>query len=179
MLKDELEDKCYPDLNKITMTIDIGFFASRFYKKETEEMWFPKEYSPKLSVQNWLTLLEDCSIFTAESLKIMRCFMDFGGEATCKQLAEKYGRSMNFYNAGSSYLAKRIAEKTGCPLFQGENEKSRYWPILYIGHTAGNDQDGTYVWRLRDELRSALEKMDLPEVEYLLLSMTLTGQKTI
>lgn len=161
------------------MTIDIGFFASRFYKKETEEMWFPKEYSPKLSVQNWLTLLEDCSIFTAESLQIMRCFMDFGGEATCKQLAEKYGRSMNFYNAGSSYLAKRIAEKTGCPLFQGENEKSRYWPILYIGHTAGKDQDGTYVWRLRDELRSALEKMDLSEVEYLLLSMTLTGQKTI
>lgn len=165
MLKDALEDKCYPDLNKITMTIDIGFFASRFYKKETEEMWFPKDYSPKLSVQNWLTLLEDCSIFTAESLQIMRCFMDFGGEATCKQLAEKYGRSMNFYNAGSSYLAKRIAEKTGCPLFQGENEKSRYWPILYIGHTAGKDQDGTYVWRLRDELRSALEKMDLSEVE--------------
>ena len=165
MLEDALEENCYPDPNKITMTIDIGFFVSRFYRKEVGGTWFPKDYSPKLSVQKWMTLLKDSSIFTAESLQIMRRFMDYGGEATCKQLAAKYGGTVNFYNTGSLYLAKRIAEKTGYPIFQGENEKSRYWSILYIGHIVEKEQDGAYVWRLRDELKNALEKMDLSDVE--------------
>lgn len=36
MLKASLEKSCYPDPQKITMTIDIGFFVSRFYNQDKE-----------------------------------------------------------------------------------------------------------------------------------------------
>ena len=77
----------------------------------------------------------------------------------------KYGESVNFYNAGSSALARRVAEKTGCPIMERETEKSRWWPILYIGRNAGKDEDGSYVWKLRDELAQALDRVDLSQVE--------------
>lgn len=54
----------------------------------------------------------------------MKRMKDYGGQATCKQLSVKYGESVNFYNAGSSALARRVAEKTGCPIMERETEKS-------------------------------------------------------
>jgi 5-methylcytosine-specific restriction protein B len=54
LLKDALKDSCYPDPEKITMTIDVGFFASRFYNQEKEadldalhsDAKFSKWYAP-------------------------------------------------------------------------------------------------------------------------------------
>jgi MoxR-like ATPase len=36
LLNEALKDSCYPDPEKITMTIDLGFFVSRFYHQEKE-----------------------------------------------------------------------------------------------------------------------------------------------
>lgn len=46
-----------------------------------------------------------------------------------------------------------------------ENENSRWWPILYLGRNASQDEEGSYVWKLRDELAAALEQVDLSGVE--------------
>ena len=122
-------------------------------------------YSPELTAEDWVNLLSDKEVFTVGSLEIMKRMKDYGGQATCKQLSVKYGESVNFYNAGSSALARRVAEKTGCPIMERETEKSRWWPILYIGRNAGKDEDGSYVWKLRDELAQALDRVDLSQVE--------------
>jgi MoxR-like ATPase len=45
-----------------------------------------------------------------------------------------------------------------------DDESTRFWPVLYVGQNAGKDEDGSYVWKLRDELAAALEKVDLTEV---------------
>lgn len=168
LLQDGLKDSCYPDPEKVTMTIDVGFFVSRFYGQkieETEISWFPAEYSPNLSEDDWMTLLQDKDVFTEGSLEIMKRFLDYGGEASCTQLAVKYGESKNFYNSGSSALARRVAEKTGCPVMERNAENSRYWPILYLGRSAEKNVDGSYIWKLRDELKEALTKTDLSAVE--------------
>ena len=168
LLKGALKDSCYQDPEKITMTIDVGFFVSRFYgqKAEKEEVsWFPAEYSPEISVEDWQKLLQDKTVFTDGSLQIVKRFLDYGGEATCKQLSVKYGEAPGFYNAGSTALAKRVHEKTNCPLLERDNENSRYWTVLYLGHSADKEADGSYVWKLRDELKQALEKTDLSAVE--------------
>lgn len=167
MLTTSLQESCYPDSEMVTMTIDVGFFVSRFFgqkQEETEIAWFPLDYSPNLTVDDWKALLQDEEVFTENCLQIMKRFVDYGGEATCKQLAVKYGENVNFYNSGSSALAKRIAEKTGCPLMERDTENSRYWPILYLGHDADKSQDGSYVWRLRDELKEAIVATDLSKV---------------
>lgn len=116
-------------------------------------------------MDEWVQLLGDPNVFTTGSLEIMKRMKDYGGQATCTQLAIKYGETKNFYNSGSSSLARRIAEKAGCPVMERDTENSRWWPILYVGRTAGKEGTGSYTWKLRDELSAALNKVDLSQVE--------------
>lgn len=170
LFQSQLTDTCYPDPELKTLTIDVGFYISRYYSQkdvgsQAEGEWFPADYTPGLSVDEWVKLLNDVEVFTTGSLEIVKRMKDYGGQATCKQLSIKYGQSSNFYNAGSSTLAKRIADKTGCPLLDGYTENSKWWPILYVGRNASKDEQGSYIWRLRDELSEALDKVDLSGIE--------------
>ena len=168
-MRGQLTDACYPDAELCTLTIDVGFYISRYYSTSkgnppTEE-WWPTDYSPALSVDDWIALLGDEEVFTVSSLEIMKRMKDYGGQATCKQLSVKYGETVNFYISGSATLAKRVSEKTGCPVMPRDEENSRWWPILYLGKNARKDEEGSYVWKLRPELSEALDKVDLSNVE--------------
>lgn len=170
LFQSQLTDTCYPDPELKTLTIDVGFYISRYYSQkdvvaQEEAEWFPATYSPGITVDEWIKLLNDSEVFTTAGLEIMKRMKDYGGQATCKQLSVKYGQSSNFYNAGSSTLAKRIADKTGCPLLEVDTENSKWWPILYVGRHATKEEQGSYIWKLRDELSEALDKVDLSEIE--------------
>lgn len=169
LLADALTDSCYSDPKMKTVTIDVGFYLSRFYLEERKavqeaENWFPSDYTPGLSAEDWEDLLQDTSIFTLNALQIMRRIKDYGGQATCKQLSTKYGESYNFYNAGSSALARRVVEKTNCPVMVTDTENAKWWPILYMGRSSDAGDNGTYIWRLRPELSEALDRIDLSDV---------------
>ena len=166
VFKSQLTETCYPDPEYKTLTIDVGFYLSRYYSQKDQvntDEWYPLEYSPELTVEDWISLLGDEEIFTTGSLEIMKRMKDYGGQATCTQLSVKYGESKNFYNSGSSALARRVAEKTGCPLL--DKDDFRWWPILYVGRDAGKDEEGCFIWKLRDELAQALDVVDLSQVE--------------
>lgn len=166
-LKSNLTNTCYSDTALKTLTIDVLYFNSHFYSKnptgDTAE-WFPADYSPNISVNEWLALLTDETVFTKNSLEIMKRMKDYGGMATCTQLSIKYGETSNFYNSGSSSLAKRVADATKCPLMITETDNSKWWPILYVGRYADKRTKGIYIWKLRDELNIALEQFDLSKV---------------
>lgn len=171
MIKTALTSECYSDPEFRTATIDFGFYYARHYLDELnpnddENSWFPKDevYSPELSVEDWVKLLDDESVFTLNSLAILKRLLDYGGAATCKQLSTKYGESSNFYNGGSSALAQRIAKKTACPVMDRDQVNSRWWPILYKGKLADKDAEGSYIWKIRDELREALNYVNLDEI---------------
>ncbi len=160
------EPNCYQDPCLKTLTIDLIFFIYEKIKpteKTTE--FYPNDYTPQLSIDDWKDLLQDEQIFTISSLEIMKRIVDFGGQATCTQLSKKYGEDINFYNAGSSSLAQRIAKKTKCPIWHDINNKEKWWPILYLGREATKDEEGTFVWKLRDELFSALAYIDLSKIQ--------------
>lgn len=163
--------KYWPDTHWNIAAIDLGFYLSRFYLAEQKAAqmqtgWFPakSEYDPGITTAQWSALLLDASVFTPEALRVMKCMLDYGGQATCKQLAIKYGETSNFYISNSCHLAKRVAEKTGCRIMPRDNESMRWWPILYVGKNTSTKADGTYIWRLRDELLQALKKADLSKV---------------
>lgn len=169
MFRSAVTDTCYPDPQMRTMTVDVGFYLSRFFLEERkaaqeEEGWFPKDYNPDITVNEWVQMLKDSSVFTQNALQIMKRMKDYGGQATCTQLSIKYGETKNFYNAGSSALARRVAEKTGCEVMTGDNENAKWWPILYMGKDASANEAGAYIWRLRSELAKALEMVDLSDV---------------
>lgn len=168
LLKSQITDSCYNDAELRTLTIDVGFYTSRNFGKKKDnsssEEWYPMDYSPNLTVEDWIELLGNPEVFTESSLEIMKRFKDYGGQATCTQLAVKYGETKNFYNGGSSALARRVADKTGCPIMPRDEENSRWWPVLFLGKEARKDEEGSYVWKLREELAEALNTIDLSNV---------------
>ncbi len=85
MLKTSLKDSCYSDSNKITMTIDVGFFVSRFYNQDKEvdldslhsDAKFSKWYAPVVNTLYMMggsgkrpdvhqKIIEDCGISNEE-----------------------------------------------------------------------------------------------------------------
>lgn len=169
MLNSVITDTCYSDPKLKTLTLDVGFFISRYYSNENDSdilanEWEPTDYSPKLSIEDWENLLNDPDIFDEKSLKVMKCIKDCGGTASCTQLSRVYGDTINFYNTTSSNLAKRIVEKTGCPK-PDSIKNNKWWPVLYLGRSAEKNEEGSFIWKLRDELSEALNKVDLSKIE--------------
>ena len=169
ILSSVITDTCYPDPKLKTLTLDVGFFISRYYSNENDSdilanEWEPTDYSPKLSIEDWENLLKDSDIFDEKSLKVMKCIKDCGGTASCTQLSRVYGDTINFYNTTSSNLAKRIVEKTGCPK-PASIKNNKWWPVLYLGKSAEKNEEGSFIWKLRDELSEALNKVDLSYID--------------
>ena len=168
MLASQITETHYPDTELRTLTMDVGFFIRTYLKKDVDapstDEWWPTDYSPELSVEDWESLLYDNEVFTDSSLEIMQRMLDYGGKATCEELAMKYGESDDFYSSTSTNLSKRIVQKTGCPVMQVEDEKNKWWPVLYIGKSIKKDEKGSIVWKLRTELSEALGRVDLSKV---------------
>jgi len=88
MFRAAVSDMCYPDPKQKTMTVDLGFYLSRFYLEERkatqeEKGWFPKDYNPGITVDEWVEMLGDSSVFTQNALRIMKRLKTYGGQATC------------------------------------------------------------------------------------------------
>ena len=170
LLQDQLTPDCYDDPELCTVTLDFEFFTYHYAKDKAfpwDSEWFPSKemYDPEITVEQWAALLEDKSVFTENSLLIMSRLLDCGGAATCKQLSDRYGESISFYNSGSVALARRVAEKTGCPVMDKDSKNSKWWPVLYVGRYAEKAELGNYIWRLREELAEALGSAALPAAD--------------
>lgn len=168
MLASQITETHYPDTELRTLTMDVGFFIRTYLKKDVDapstDEWWPIHYSPELTVEDWESLLYDNEVFTDSSLEIMKRMLDCGGKATCEELVMKYGESEDFYSSTSTDLSKRIVQKTGCPVMQVEDEKNKWWPVLYIGKAIKKDEKGSIVWKLRTELSEGLRQIDLSKV---------------
>lgn len=169
LFQSQLTDTCYPDPELKTLTIDVGFYISRYYSQKDSApdttSWYGADFDPGLSIEDWSKLLKDETVFTTGALEIMKRMKDYGGMASCKQLAVKYGETKNFYNSGSVALARRVCEATGVNPNTRDDGSTQWWTILYTGRDAGKDEDGSFIWKLRDELSAALDKADLSGIE--------------
>lgn len=168
MLASQITETHYPDTELRTLTMDVGFFIRTYLKKDVDapstDEWWPIHYSPELTVEDWESLLYDNEVFTDSSLEIMKRMLDCGGKATCEELVMKYGESEDFYSSTSTDLSKRIVQKTGCPVMSVEDERNKWWPVLYIGKAIKKDEKGSIVWKLRTELSEGLRQIDLSKV---------------
>lgn len=170
LFQSQLTETCYTDPELKTLTVDVGFYISRYYSQKGAVAaavtdWQGNDYDPGLSIDDWSKLLKDETVFTTGALEIMKRLKDYGGMASCTQLAIKYGETKNFYSSGSVALARRVCEATGITPALREDGSSQWWTVLYTGRDAGKDEEGSFIWKLRDELSAALDKADLSGVE--------------
>lgn len=169
LLQSQLTDTCYPDPTLKTLTIDVGFYISRHYSRTivdaADDGWFGMDHDINLTVDDWEKLLKDKAVFNTAALEIMKRIKDYGGMASCTQLAVKYGGTANFYNSGSVSLARRICKAMKITPATREDGSTRWWTVLYTGRNAAKNEDGSFIWKLRDELSKALDKVDLSGIE--------------
>ena len=167
MLEQALTYDCYPDQDLRLLTGDLGFYISRYYEQDKNSSitseWWPSEdeYTPGFSMEKWLELLNDDSIFGPYWLNSLAQFYDYGGEATCTQIGKEYNRDPSSVSGMLTNMAKRIHAVTNCPLLEGSDGKNRYWTIPFIGRLATSTEPGTWVWKLRPELYEALGEFDI------------------
>lgn len=128
--------------------------------------WFPneQEYTPKLTKEDWLNILNDSEVTTKNNLVALACCYD-AGEKTCTEIGNAYGITMaQIRNGLGVHFASRVINATGCPSpssVLGDDTNSKYWPVLFLGKDAGKYDTGSYIWKLRTELIDALEEFDI------------------
>lgn len=167
MSQERLDEEHYPDMAYHILTDDIIYFGSRKVEVAAESEWFPAEsvYHPGITTEQWEELLHNKKVFNDSSLAIMKRLLDHGGQETCTELSETYGENKNFYNSGSSSLAKRVHKETDCPVMtRDDNRNTRWWPILFIGKNTDDEHDGSFIWKLRPELEAALKTINLSHI---------------
>ena len=167
LLQDHLTESCYPDPLLHTLTVDFGFYISRFIAEgddvELESTdWWPSvhDYTPGFTKEKWLELLNNPNIIGPIWGSTLASFYAAGGEATCTQIAEETNDSPYSISGRCTNLAKRIYKETKCKLLEQDGKK-RYWPILFQGKNAGSDIPGSFIWTLRPELYDALTDFDI------------------
>lgn len=175
LLNECIDSECYSDPSLNTVTIDFGYFIGSYYKADDNTLesaddfdetdpdlyldnWFPSldEYTPGFSKEDWLDLLNNQGVIGPVWGGVLAAFYEFGGVATCSQIAQKYNKNPSGISGNCTQLAKSIYKKTNCPLSIRNNGQKRYWPILFQGKTADSSIPGGYMWKLRPELFEAL-----------------------
>ena len=120
----------------------------------------PSEYDPALTAEEWVSLLADPAIGTQTALTALKCLNEHPKGATCTELSEFYGRTSDFYSNNLSVLGENVCKHAGIPPREVD-DGGKYWPVVCLGNYVGKRRHGTFEWKLRDEVREALESVDL------------------
>ncbi|AOZ95941.1 restriction system component [Butyrivibrio hungatei] len=118
-----------------------------------------REYNPGITKEKYKELLQNPEVTSDSAKAVIYRFYQVGGQATCKQLANTYGKTPTYYNSNATNLAKNILKKTNCPTLPRSEENSRYWPILFVGRRTTAEEAGTYLWKLREPLKEAIKEL--------------------
>ena len=173
-IESHLTDESWKKDSSCTIANDFVFFVGNFL--DDYSAWEYNDYNPGLTKEDWTELLNNPEFFTPSALAVMKRLMDNGGQGTCTELSNKYGDTKNFYNKNSSVLGEKIYSAGKCTQPpKREDGAMMYWPILYVGKSADSTVEGSYIWKLRKELKSALEDKDLSDIE-LISSITETEE---
>ena len=121
--------------------------------------WFPDEsiYSPKISKEEWMKLIEDKEVFSNNALVTFASIKQTE-EATCKRMSEKYGYSPQFYITNVYTVGEKVHKMTDCPLDLRDSGKNRLWAVCCLGRYIKND---LFEYKIRKELNEAFDELGI------------------
>ena len=131
-----------------------------------------EEYNPGITKEMWSEVLRDSTITTKDTLSMLKKMLELGGESTCAHLAEVYGNTPAHYNSLGSTFGRRVKDKYNCPdcidKESDTTDRNRVYVIPFVGRNVKENGNQRYSWKLRDELKEALEDMAVIKEEYIL-----------
>lgn len=141
--------------------IDDPTFAFHLAMVLAEDFgWFPlsSEYDPKITKDMWLDFFYNSGKFNDNYKHMMAAMLDIGGQASCMQLAEKYGQNSSHYIMTAVHMAEQAHQYLNCPLFQGDVRDAKLWTVMFKGKQASAKERGTYIWKMRRPLKEAVQE---------------------
>lgn len=133
--------------------------------KSKDEYWPSKEeFDPGITSEQWAIMLRNSSVMKPEYLDLLKKILEQGGESTCAHLEEVYGGKQGAYNAYGRSIGQAAMKYTGCDCIQEEGI-TRYYTIPFVGKNVEENGNTRYSWKIRDELKEALEHMDLSSID--------------
>ena len=139
-------------------------------EEKSASIYWPSldEYNPGITKEMWEEVLKDASITTPETFSMLKMMLELGGESTCARLAEVYGNTFSYYNRLGSAFGKRVKDKYNCPdcidKESDTTDRNRVYVIPFVGRNVKENGNQRYSWKLRDELKEALESMELSKI---------------
>ena len=123
------------------------------------EYWPPlKDYNPGITKEMWITVLQDESVTTADALRLLNMYLQLGGESTFNNLVEKFGNQF-YYKGTLQDFSSRVFKKVNCAPCPKGYEKFTQYIIPFVGRMAFENDVKRESWKLRDELKAALEQL--------------------
>lgn len=161
-----LNGACYKDEALHILTHDIIYFGSKLEREADTEGYWPslEKYDPDLTSEDWKRfILEVEKPDYPSTMILLNCLMDSGGEASCKQLAQKYGGNPTSYVCHSVNLGKRAKKFFELPPCMDDGQE-RFFTIPFLGKYISEDGKKTYAYKIRPELFEALKEIDMSGV---------------
>ena len=174
-LRRELESGAYEFRNFPELSLAAVSREDNEEEKITDEVvtqeidgmpWKPtlEEYDPGISAEKWLEILESPNPPSPNILTVLKRMLDYGSPCTCTELSNKYGSNMYFYSSNISTAGEYILQRDLCNPIPDNDEFSGMtcWPVLFQGRKVSDKtRDGSFEYKLRPELKEALEQVDL------------------
>ncbi|MBQ2972123.1 MAG: EVE domain-containing protein [Ruminococcus sp.] len=166
ILKSVLTEDCYDDPYLKTLTIDFGFYISRYLDKASsatdKDGWWPslEYFNPNLSKDDWKKyILEIEKPNHPVPMQMLKAMLELNGEASCKELADKFGGTPSAYIGCTTSLGRRVKSYFNLSACM-DGTQERYFPFPFYGKS----DDKNYVYKMRPELMQALSEIDLSDV---------------
>ena len=179
LIQNSLTSECYADPQCRTLTIDVGFYISRYYtygevpvaisttETTSEHRYWPssEEYELNITKDEWKKYIEEVEYPNhKECMAMLKGLMELGGEANCKKLADVYGGHPSGYVSAAVNMGKRAKKYFNLPPCM-DGDVERYFAIPFLGRHINEDGTEFYSYKIRDELLAALNEIDLSNID--------------
>lgn len=128
--------------------------------------WTPAEdFDTGLTADDWKEILEDKYFQDKKPIGLITLWLYYKYNAPCSytELAKEYGRSIGYYIGGMTQFNTTIADKfkKKVRLFTDEKGKEVYWYLPFVARKVSkeNGEDGSFIFKLRDEVREGFDKL--------------------
>ncbi len=173
LLNEYMTDTCYSDSEMKTLTIDFGFYISRYMKEQRDplpsaitDLYYPTliEYDPHLTKEDWKQYILKIEMPDHPSpMQMLKAMMDLGAEATCKKLSTVYGGKPSRYIGCAINLGRRAKKHFNLPSCM-DGDEDRVFVIPFLGRHVIEDGTKNYSYKIRPELYEALKEIDLSSI---------------
>ena len=128
--------------------------------------WTPAEdFDTGLTADDWKEILEDKYFQDKKPIGLITLWLYYKYNAPCSytELAKEYGRSIGYYIGGMTQFNTTIADKFKKKIhpFTDEKGKMVYWYLPFVARKVSkeNGEDGSFIFKLRDEVREGFDKL--------------------